>query len=112
MFSLYMQEGGRAGKTYLGGDTVDTTDSHDEGDLGLRGDVERTGSLGLSSQADLVILQLRGREGRRRGEREEGCEWMCACMCLFSCVDEEVPSPPLPPSLPPSLALCLPWCTP
>jgi len=90
MFPLYMQEGGReggsdGGRAYLGGDTVDTADSHHERNLGLSGDIERTGSLGLSSQADLVVLQLMDGEGGREGGRE-GYEWMRAVhVCVPPC---------------------------
>ena len=40
----------------LGGNTVDTADADDKGKLGLGGDVEVAGSLGLALEADLVLL--------------------------------------------------------
>merc|ERR1719347_286171 len=42
----------------LGGDLVDTTDPHDEGQLGLGGDVVVTVLLGITLQPDLVPLLI------------------------------------------------------
>jgi len=40
----------------LGGDVVDTLDTDNKGELGLGGNVERTGGLGLATETDLIAL--------------------------------------------------------